>query len=136
MGRIYLGKNSYFGLPNPKSKGKKALYNILAQAIDFLDGDTVVYDRKRHRYIKAKFTASEGRGKRKVSFSARTKIIESYAPKYLERALEEIKELAKKYEEGKISKKQFINAVKRIVKRYGLTDREIEYIIRKVKSKD
>jgi flagellar motor switch protein FliG len=54
----------------------------------------------------------------------------------LERALEEIKELAKKYEEGKISKKQFINAVKRIVKRYGLTDREIEYIIRKVKSKD
>ena len=48
---IYLGKNSFFGVPKPRDRAKKALYNIAAQAIDFADGKTVDHSGRVRRFV-------------------------------------------------------------------------------------
>ena len=48
---IYLGKDSFFGVPKPRDRLKKALYNLAAQAIDFADGYTVDHYGRRVRFV-------------------------------------------------------------------------------------
>ncbi len=126
-----MGENSYFGLPNPKNRYRKALVNILAQAVDFLDKDTI--DKRTGKRVP--FTYSDGSG-RKASWTGRAQVIRRYAPKKADRVVDEVTELAKQYWEGRISKKQFLEKVKEIVRKAGLDKKTIELVVRKVKQKD
>ena len=127
---IYLDPRSYFRLPNPRSRYRKALVNILAQAIDFEDFDTV---NKSGRRIP--FTYSDGRG-RKASFTGRAQVIRRYAPKKADRVVDKIVRLARLYAQGRISRRAYERRVKEIVRRAGLDKRTINLVVRKVKAKD
>ncbi|RLI79404.1 hypothetical protein DRP04_09195 [Archaeoglobales archaeon] len=133
MGRIYLGPNSFFKIPNPKSKKKKAIVNIFAQALDFADFDTVVFDRGKFR--KAKFNYGKGKGKKNVSFVARSKIIMKYAPKSADKVVMQINELAKLYAQGKISRREYLRRVDATIAKH-LPKKEREKIKRIVFRRD
>ena len=132
MGKIYLGRKSYFKLPDPENKFKKAIINAIAQTVDFLDGDTVI--KGKRGYKRVKFNYANGRGKA-VSYLARLRIIEDYAPARALPYLEKLKAVAKAYYEGRISKREALKRIKSIgCKAIGC--KETEKIIRKVRAKD
>jgi len=134
MGKIYIGKESYFGIEAPKSRGKKAVVNAIAQLIDFLDGDTIV--KKGGKFIKAKFTIGNAKGVKNVSFVQRMRVIKRYAPKSVEPILNQITKLAKLYAKGKITKKQLIQKAIALGKRAGFSAQYIKKIVNKVLRKD
>jgi len=133
MGKIYLGSGSFFKLPNPTNKKLKAEINAVAQALDFADGDTVV--KTKRGYEKAKFNYKKGKGKKNVSFKARLKIIEKYAPEDVQKFLKQIDRLARLYANGKITKREYTRRVKELAE--GKLGKKLaDKIIKKVMEKD
>ena len=131
MGKIYIGPNSYYGI-EVSGRAKKAVANVLAQLIDFLDGDTVIKIGNRFKRVKFEFSGGEGD---KVSFVGRMRVIYNYAPKSVRPILERFYAIASKYAKGEISERQAITLAKQLARKV-LTEAEINQVIRKVRQKD